>query len=352
MSKVVKTKPDLIVLSGVAPADAPLLIKAGRELGFNGIFSAPRRRRTPRSCAQVAGDKADGFICVGGASHASDPQRVHGGVRQRYAKGVGEWNDEAGTKVYALEIILATLQKQPQGHGQHRRVQEDHAGVRHAQPVRQGPDQAQVCRHQVLRAAAPDRRADGGERVPRRHVPDPVRRVRSKTSDRSLRNLSAPCRRRSSGTLRAMEDLLGAISQILVNGLVTGSIYALIALGLTLIFGIMRVVNFAHGQMYMLGAFVVYYVYAEAKVNYIAGAAARDRAGGHRRLSVRGPAVPARDAHRHARGEHHAARHGHGDPARERGPARVRREAARRAAAGRRRAAHRRRLSSATRACW
>jgi branched-chain amino acid transport system permease protein len=67
-----------------------------------------------------------------------------------------------------------------------------------------------------------------------------------------------------------MEDLLGALSlQTLVNGLVTGSIYALIALGLTLIFGIMRVVNFAHGQMYMLGAFAVYYMYAEAKVNYL-----------------------------------------------------------------------------------
>ena len=67
-----------------------------------------------------------------------------------------------------------------------------------------------------------------------------------------------------------MEDLLGALSlQTLVNGLVTGSIYALIALGLTLIFGIMRVVNFAHGQMYMLGAFAVYYLYAEAKINYL-----------------------------------------------------------------------------------
>jgi branched-chain amino acid transport system substrate-binding protein len=32
---------------------------------------------------------------------------------KRYAKVAGEWNDEAGTKVYALEIILATLQKNP-----------------------------------------------------------------------------------------------------------------------------------------------------------------------------------------------------------------------------------------------
>lgn len=51
--------------------------------------------------------------------------------------------------------------------------------------------------------------------------------------------------------------------QVLINGMVLGTVYALIALGLTMVFGIMRVVNFAHGQMYMLGAFVVYYLYGE-----------------------------------------------------------------------------------------
>src|SRR4029078_244017 len=41
-----------------------------------------------------------------------------------------------------------------------------------------------------------------------------------------------------------------------VNGIVTGMILALIAYGLTLIFGIMDVVNFAHGELFMLGAYV------------------------------------------------------------------------------------------------
>ena len=41
-----------------------------------------------------------------------------------------------------------------------------------------------------------------------------------------------------------------------VNGIVTGMILALVASGLTLIFGIMDVVNFAHGDLYMLGAYV------------------------------------------------------------------------------------------------
>ncbi len=43
------------------------------------------------------------------------------------------------------------------------------------------------------------------------------------------------------------------LPQYLVNGLVTGSFYALSALGLTLILGLMRVVNFAHGELYMMG---------------------------------------------------------------------------------------------------
>ena len=44
--------------------------------------------------------------------------------------------------------------------------------------------------------------------------------------------------------------------QLLANGLVTGTFYALSALGLTLVFGLMRVVNFAHGELYMVGGLI------------------------------------------------------------------------------------------------
>jgi len=44
--------------------------------------------------------------------------------------------------------------------------------------------------------------------------------------------------------------------QLLANGLVNGTFYALSALGLTLVFGLMRVVNFAHGEMYVIGGLV------------------------------------------------------------------------------------------------
>lgn len=51
------------------------------------------------------------------------------------------------------------------------------------------------------------------------------------------------------------------MEQVIANGLILGMNYALIALGLTLIFALMNVLNFAHGQMYVLGGFVTYYVY-------------------------------------------------------------------------------------------
>lgn len=47
--------------------------------------------------------------------------------------------------------------------------------------------------------------------------------------------------------------------QQIINGLVTGSIYATVALGLTLIFGILRVPNFSHGATYMMGAYITYW---------------------------------------------------------------------------------------------
>src|SRR5918994_255118 len=47
-------------------------------------------------------------------------------------------------------------------------------------------------------------------------------------------------------------------AQKVLNGLVTGSVYSLVALGLTLIYGTMQVPNFAHGQLFMLGAYLAY----------------------------------------------------------------------------------------------
>ncbi len=52
-----------------------------------------------------------------------------------------------------------------------------------------------------------------------------------------------------------MEDFI----QHLINGVSLGSIYALIALGYTMVYGILQLINFAHSEVYMLGAFAAYY---------------------------------------------------------------------------------------------
>ena len=61
------------------------------------------------------------------------------------------------------------------------------------------------------------------------------------------------------------------MEQVLVNGLYLGAQYALIALGLTLIFSLMNVLNFAHGQMYVLGGFVTYTVVSQFGLPFIVG---------------------------------------------------------------------------------
>ena len=112
MTKVIKTKPDAIVLSGVSPADAPLLNKAARDLGFKGTLSTETAQDS-KILAQVAGSKANGFMSVGGASTPEIQSDAMKEFIEAYKKRVGEWNDEAGTKVYALELILAVLKKNP-----------------------------------------------------------------------------------------------------------------------------------------------------------------------------------------------------------------------------------------------
>jgi branched-chain amino acid transport system permease protein len=59
-----------------------------------------------------------------------------------------------------------------------------------------------------------------------------------------------------------------AFLQQLLNGLMIGGAYALMAAGLTIIFGLMDVVNFAHGEFYMLAAFVLYQLVSVDGVNY------------------------------------------------------------------------------------
>jgi len=110
MTKVIGGKPNQIVLSGVSPGDAPLLLKAARQLGYEGFISTETAHDI-NILNEVAGEYADGFIFVGGASTPEIASDYMSEFVKVYEEVAGEWNDEAGTKVYALPMIIYTLQK-------------------------------------------------------------------------------------------------------------------------------------------------------------------------------------------------------------------------------------------------
>src|SRR5260221_5993466 len=60
--------------------------------------------------------------------------------------------------------------------------------------------------------------------------------------------------------------------QALIAGLLTGSIYGLMCVGLSVTFGIMRVINFAHGDFMMLGMYVAYYAFGVLGIHAVFGA--------------------------------------------------------------------------------
>ncbi|HEY3314920.1 MAG TPA: branched-chain amino acid ABC transporter permease [Bacillota bacterium] len=62
---------------------------------------------------------------------------------------------------------------------------------------------------------------------------------------------------------------MGQLAQQLLNGVVIGGIYALSALGLTMIYGMMNIVNVAHGELYMLGALFAYYLTSTLGLPYL-----------------------------------------------------------------------------------
>jgi len=59
---------------------------------------------------------------------------------------------------------------------------------------------------------------------------------------------------------------LDQLLQHLLNGLLLGATYSLLGIGLTLVFGLMNVVNFAHGEFYTLGAYAAFAALALASV--------------------------------------------------------------------------------------
>src|SRR5205809_4661553 len=57
------------------------------------------------------------------------------------------------------------------------------------------------------------------------------------------------------------------LGQVVISGILSGALYAMVALGLALIFGVMRIINVAHGPLLMLGAYTTFFLYSRFGLN-------------------------------------------------------------------------------------
>jgi len=57
------------------------------------------------------------------------------------------------------------------------------------------------------------------------------------------------------------------LGQVVISGILSGALYAMVALGLALIFGVMRIINVAHGPLLMLGAYATFFLYSALGIN-------------------------------------------------------------------------------------
>jgi len=108
LSPVVAEAPDILSLSNVAPDDAMRMIRFAREGGFRGIITTESAQDV-EGLIDKLGEHANGLVLLGGASVPETRSDHMNKFVSRYEQKFGVWNDEAGTKAYALEFILGTL---------------------------------------------------------------------------------------------------------------------------------------------------------------------------------------------------------------------------------------------------
>ena len=141
--------------------------------------------------------------------------------------------------------------------------------------------------------------------------PDPSTKTQRRPS-----GARAPCTRRGRYPDPGMETFV----QSMVSGVLTGSLYAMIGIGLTIVFGVMRIINMAHGEMVMLGMFGAFWAHAAWKLDPFLSHPDL----GPRCMFVSGRVrlpLPAQEDHRRRRAQHAALHRGALAADRQPGPA-------------------------------
>ena len=250
------------VLALAYPGDSVLYAKQAKELGLKSPFQfiaiGPSDAFFPKAVGEAS---AEGVVTI--AHWAPRPEwKGSQAFYDAYVKKFGEDPDFLNSALawMSLEILQDVVAK----HGLDKekiRAGDQHRDLRNHQ--RQGEIRRSAERDHAhrLRAVSGRQAADhlAGEH---RH-----RQV---------------CSRRRPGSARAAARY-PAVGQLLFAALVTGSVYALIALGLNLVYGTMRMLNVAHGDVVMLGAYAAFWALHAAGIVAAAGRAA----GGGRRRPAR-----------------------------------------------------------------
>ena len=252
-----------------APGEAGLMVKQARQIGFDKTILQMGGPSVPE-IIEVAGKLAEGFISYEMVDF--DPPAVQPFVKTYAAEyGAGIMNSQTPAFYNATKILFEAIRR---------------AGT---------VEDTTKVRDEVEKIAGYDAGIDGPVRWTgmanygvNHQLALPLNVVEVKNG-KPVHRATLRCRlipalryERPSGTRAASGELAPrdrrmismlsnpiVLGQILINGLSLSSIYILVALGFTLLFGIMRVVNFAHGEFAMLGGFALYYLYAVFKLPWL-----------------------------------------------------------------------------------
>jgi branched-chain amino acid transport system permease protein len=72
--------------------------------------------------------------------------------------------------------------------------------------------------------------------------------------------------------------MLETVVQAVINGLLIGGIYALVSIGVTLIFGVVKIVNFAQGEFVMIGMYISFFLFSTLGIDPLGAGAERHAA--------------------------------------------------------------------------
>jgi hypothetical protein len=213
--------------------DGSILVKQLKEMGMKAKVFGVGSWATPDFIG-LTGDASEGIYAAvpyASALHAAQP-----GLREDYARLQEQPGKYSAAGYNALNILM------------------DAHRARRQHRCRQDP-----------RRAAPDRLQRPNGKLPLHRQGPGYGFDVDAGADPGTRSRRVVATERHESPEKAATDTThdGLLLQLLANGLVTGSFYALSALGLTLILGLMRVVNFAHGELYMLGGVLGWWVTAE-----------------------------------------------------------------------------------------